>query len=306
MEAYLAQIGQGYVIDSTNLSNTYTRNRIRHMLVPLIKEINPAFLQAVRRTTHALNADSKLLGRMAEDALAQATVKLEKPNMPEWAKRLEKYYPLRQGYDPAVISELPAPIRLRCYRAMLILAGQRYDADRLHLIDRYVINAMGSLQLDQNTTLYCRQDLLIIEHIIQPPCIVPQAVTIAAEEMPQFLRVNDDISLKITEITQTEIKLFVNNRSLQFKNAIDCDKINRIIKIRARQAGDRIALAGHNCTHTVKKLFNAQSVLPALRDSLVILSDEQGPVWLEGYGVSERVALTDETRRAVLITIQEE
>ena len=306
VEAYLAQIGQGYVIDSTNLSNAYTRNRIRHMLMPLIKEINPAFLQAVRRTTLALNADSKLLGNMAEDALARATVTLEKPNMPEWAKRLEKYYPLRQGYDPAVISQLPVPIRLRCYRAMLILAGQRYNTDRLHLIDRYVINALGSLQLDKKTTLYCRQQLLMIEQIIQPPCVAPQLVTIAVDKTPLFLRGNEDVTLKITAITQTEIKLFVNNRGLQFKNAIDCDKINKIIKIRARQAGDRIALAGHNCTHSVKKLLNAQSVLPALRDSLVILSDEQGPVWLEGYGVSERVALTDETRRAVLITIQEE
>ncbi|HWP51435.1 MAG TPA: tRNA lysidine(34) synthetase TilS C-terminal domain-containing protein, partial [Clostridia bacterium] len=68
----------------------------------------------------------------------------------------------------------------------------------------------------------------------------------------------------------------------------------------------RIALAGHNCTQSLKMLLNAVAVPAAIRDGLAILSDEKGPVWIEGFGVSERAAISHDTRRAVLITIQED
>lgn len=38
-----------YVTDSTNLSTIYTRNKIRHNVIPSLKEINPDFLSAVSR-----------------------------------------------------------------------------------------------------------------------------------------------------------------------------------------------------------------------------------------------------------------
>lgn len=47
---YLAQCGQSYVTDSTNLQDTYTRNKIRLKLLPLMEEINPAVRQTLLRT----------------------------------------------------------------------------------------------------------------------------------------------------------------------------------------------------------------------------------------------------------------
>ena len=49
VETYLASLGQDYVTDSTNMDETYTRNRIRHTVVPALWAIQPSAAQAAAR-----------------------------------------------------------------------------------------------------------------------------------------------------------------------------------------------------------------------------------------------------------------
>ncbi len=66
VEEYLREQGQTYREDSTNASDEYTRNRIRHALVPLMTEMSPEFLTMTERTTRLLREDEKCLSDMAE------------------------------------------------------------------------------------------------------------------------------------------------------------------------------------------------------------------------------------------------
>ena len=49
VEEYLALLGQPYCTDSTNLSDDYTRNRVRHDILPRLRELNPNFTGAMAR-----------------------------------------------------------------------------------------------------------------------------------------------------------------------------------------------------------------------------------------------------------------
>lgn len=51
---YLKAIGQDYVTDSSNLTDDYTRNKIRLNLLPLMAEINPSVNDTINATTHRL------------------------------------------------------------------------------------------------------------------------------------------------------------------------------------------------------------------------------------------------------------
>lgn len=53
--SYLHSIGQGYVTDSTNLEDEYTRNKIRLNLLPLMQEINPSVKESLLTTSNYLN-----------------------------------------------------------------------------------------------------------------------------------------------------------------------------------------------------------------------------------------------------------
>lgn len=52
--AYLATLGQTWVEDSSNASDDYARNRIRHHLLPLLQELNPTALQNISSTANHL------------------------------------------------------------------------------------------------------------------------------------------------------------------------------------------------------------------------------------------------------------
>ena len=58
IERYCRDNSLGYVTDSTNLSDGYTRNKIRHNVIPTLREINPSFeLAALRFCESAALAD---------------------------------------------------------------------------------------------------------------------------------------------------------------------------------------------------------------------------------------------------------
>jgi tRNA(Ile)-lysidine synthase len=49
IEAYASENNLEYVEDSSNSSDKYTRNRIRHKIVPQLEKINPSFRKALRK-----------------------------------------------------------------------------------------------------------------------------------------------------------------------------------------------------------------------------------------------------------------
>lgn len=57
---YLQQIGQDYVTDSTNLTDEYTRNKIRLKLLPLMEEINPSVKRSLAETANRLSKASSI------------------------------------------------------------------------------------------------------------------------------------------------------------------------------------------------------------------------------------------------------
>lgn len=71
-EAYCAAHGLCYVTDSTNLTDSCTRNHIRHNILPQLFRVNPGALEAVGRMTAALRRDADYLSGAAREAGARA------------------------------------------------------------------------------------------------------------------------------------------------------------------------------------------------------------------------------------------
>lgn len=71
---YCNEEGLEFVDDPSNQSLEYTRNRLRHEVLPALRAVNPAVDQALRRTARALSRDEDYLEEQAEAALAQCTV----------------------------------------------------------------------------------------------------------------------------------------------------------------------------------------------------------------------------------------
>ncbi len=69
ISAYLAENSIPHVEDSTNAEDDCTRNRLRHYVVPLLEQENPAAAQTVSRVCRSLRADNDFLDQAARTAL---------------------------------------------------------------------------------------------------------------------------------------------------------------------------------------------------------------------------------------------
>lgn len=69
--AFLTALGQTWVDDSSNATDNFARNHIRHHLLPLMEEVNPAALQNILTTARNLRSTADLLdGEVTDDAAA--------------------------------------------------------------------------------------------------------------------------------------------------------------------------------------------------------------------------------------------
>lgn len=57
-----------YCTDSTNDDTDYTRNRVRHVIFPRLKEINPSFEESLARQSEILTCEDDFLNRCGNDA----------------------------------------------------------------------------------------------------------------------------------------------------------------------------------------------------------------------------------------------
>lgn len=112
VEEYLKERGQDYVTDSTNLSDDYTRNRIRHIILPEMKKINGSLVSTMTRMERNLRSDSDYLESLAEEALAAAKT--------------------GRGYDAKKLSEYPLPVKSRAVRRILSEGGIEPSALRIN------------------------------------------------------------------------------------------------------------------------------------------------------------------------------
>jgi tRNA(Ile)-lysidine synthase len=74
IEEYCRSFGIEYVTDSTNLCDDYTRNKIRHKVIPILKEINPSVVETVKRTTDNLKEISWEIAAKTEEYIKAKTL----------------------------------------------------------------------------------------------------------------------------------------------------------------------------------------------------------------------------------------
>lgn len=67
--AYLTEQGLTWVEDSTNRDGKYRRNRLRGEVIPILREMNPAFSETVSRTARLLRRDEETLEELAAGAV---------------------------------------------------------------------------------------------------------------------------------------------------------------------------------------------------------------------------------------------
>lgn len=262
VETYCKNNSIRYVTDSTNLSDDYTRNKIRHRVIPVLKEINPSAERAAVRAASELSEDSLFLEECADRYLYE--------NLSGG------------GLD---VSSLPkAPIAKRAIKKFAEISADELSLDNLHISEIYrICGARGRTGLPSGFYAEIKDGRLFI--------------TKEKEKNAKNFEFKVKTERRINDLFTNGEK--INN--LLLNNSLDCDKIIGKSVLRTRQAGDCIRLLGRGCTKSLKKLMNEYRVPTELRDTLPVLADDSGVIWIFGIGVAQRCAVTKNSRDIMII-----
>lgn len=284
VEDYLGALGQPYCTDSTNLTDDYTRNRIRHDILPRLCALNPNFPGAMARMLPRLAAQQALT-----DCLA--------------AQSAQQLHAACGGLSRQGLSALPEPV---CDRLLLRLLEQNRLPVSAAAVERMTetLRTGGKLDLAARSWFFVAQGDLAAVIYAPPGGIPPVPVRLPQEETPVILPFSPQKSLILTLCNK-----IVANTSEKFnisllKYAIDCDRIKGYSFMRTRRPGDTFIVGKKQLS--LGEAWAAAGIPALLRPALMVLADEQGVLWAEGIGSSSRAAVTENTKQYVIIECQEE
>ncbi len=258
VEDYCKQNNLSFVTDSTNFSDDYSRNKIRHNVIPVLKEINSAAEESALRTAQSLMEDNLFLENIAEELLFK--------NSNEQGLNISDF----ENIAPAVAKRV-----IKKYFEILFV-GVLLDNRHLNDIYSLCLKGSGKLSLPSNLYAVVKNGILYFD----------------GEDQDNDI----NFAVKINE------KEKINN--LFSNNWVDCDKIVGKWILRTREEGDSIRLFGRGVTKTLKKLFTENKVPNEIRSKIPVIADDNGVIWVYGFGVAQRVAVTKNSKKILEVEVQ--
>lgn len=267
IEAYLAEKNQTFVTDSTNLSDDYARNKIRHRIVPEMQAVHGAFPSCVTRMVQSFAED--------EDFLTAE------------AKRCEKQ---------SLFTLHPA-IRKRIIINQLKSHNLKVCTEKIDEIEEALMLHKSRIMLENG--FFAAFDKGVMRIYREQPSEIPEAVVTEPDREYPF---NGErivkISVQSDEIApETDI---VNKNSTIYY--ADYDTIQGDIVLRNRLRNDVIKPANSVHTKELRKILQ-QKLPPEKRKISAVLEDKNGIIWAEHAGIAHRVKPDENTENYLRIEI---
>lgn len=269
IEDFLEKRGQSYVTDSTNLSDEYSRNKIRHLVVPQLKVLNGALMQSYSKTAERIRTDCDFLEGEADRAFEKC--------------RLEK------GYDAESLKKLHESIRRRTVMRILGREGVKVAQDMIEEVDRIICGG-GRVNVKGGLHAVCSKGILTFAQGEQLVRKAFESVIINGDG--EYIYRGRRITVKLQPLNEN----FANVHKKFANCCLDYDKIKGEIAVGGRLEGDKIRLVNRDFDSDVRKLINKGFRLQD-RNSAVLLRDEDGVVFVEGVGAADRVKITAQTHK---------
>jgi tRNA(Ile)-lysidine synthase len=285
-EAYCREMGWQPLEDSTNRSPRYRRNRLRHRLLPLLREYNPRLDDALLRLASAVALERQALAETAAEKLAALG------SSEGGAARLSL----------SGLRSLPAGLRLQVLRlAAGQVLGNVQDIGTRHLramADAADKTAGTRLDLPRRLGLRVEYGSLVLFSMDEEAVdALPDGETaLAVPGRTAVGRWLFDASVE----SPAESALSASD---EWEVSMNVDALIGDLRVRRRRRGDRFRPLGLAGEKKLQDLLVDAKVPRDRRDAVPVVCDAHGIVWVAGQRLAERVRVTASTRRVLRLRV---
>jgi tRNA(Ile)-lysidine synthase len=276
-----------YREDSSNLDTSFTRNRVRHELIPLLRrDFNPSIVSALARTSCSMAQAEELLSALADSAARDVVVESADGSMSLDSEGIRAYDKITWSY-----------VFRRAFRA---LAGDSQTLSHAHLeaLTELVERRPTGTSVHLPGGIRARKGYGTVEiyrHAPrQEPAFAEQEVLLPGlTSLPGF---GGELETRIVDGSELPSDLASSDPTVEL---FDVEGIRPPLTVRARRPGDRIELFGSGGTKKLKDLLIDMKIPPGSRDRLPIVADGGGILWVAGVRRSDRARITAGTTQAL-------
>jgi tRNA(Ile)-lysidine synthase len=260
--------------DKSNAETMYARNKIRHLVIPVLMEVNPSFKETLNETADRLSGIDEILSGYIDEIRLQVSVKKGSATLFN-IEKLKAYL-----NNKALIFELFSPYGI---------SGSA-TGDLLRLMT----GRTGKQLFSKTHSLLRNRNELIVS-----PLAVGSREYYLINDVEDFLAVPGIKSAGIKNAGSDYI--IPREKSIA---GIDSDKLKFPLIIRRSEAGDFFYPLGMNHKKKLSDYFIDGKYSLVKKENTLILESEGKIVWIIGERLDDRFKVTESTTEVLTIELR--
>ena len=305
IEAFLTQMTIEWRQDTSNESTEYTRNRIRHELIPYLKNhFNPQVSDALLRLSRTAQASSRIFNQQPDKELTHFILERSKHRLILDAARLALESQDRQ-----------IDIIFQTLTAMEVSLG-RIGYKQINEMFKLINHSTGGgsgCQYPDGLQVQRDNEKIIFQ---RPAPMAPvstksdfDAISIPTKGAidlpndifqidPKTMMAQPAQKISVEQVAPQEGYLpeFLENKT-SFSEVVDLDRCQGELYLRVWRPGDRFTPLGMTGEKTLGDFFTDLKIPALWRSRVGLVCDDQGILWVLGLRIAERVKVREGTSR---------
>lgn len=294
IEAWLTERGIEWRHDCSNDTDDYTRNKIRHQILPVAEtQINENAVLHMNRAAGQLAAAEDYLAKRAEEA---------------WEDCVR---PLEGGCGVLIIDDSLLALHPYLRKRVLLEAMQRTAG---------TARDIGAAHVEAVEDLFGRQcgrrlhlaygmraertyeGVMIRKNVSDSQDAGMEAVEL---KIPGSTRISGHGVFE-TRVFSLGKQKFCEFPKDGYTKWFDYDKIKSTVRIRTRQTGDYFAIDAEGNTQKLKSYLIDRKIPAGERDKLLLAADGEHIMWIVGYRCSSGYYLDEDTKKVLEVRYRSE
>jgi tRNA(Ile)-lysidine synthase len=256
--------------DSSNASDHYTRNKIRHHIIPQLLDLNPNLLSGFQQTALRLRAAEEAWNEKLQ-AISENYFQFKKNGV-----EIDKSF-LKKSHATVYLSEL--------------LAEYGFNLSQLQSFD---FSRVGAQLISSNYVLNVDRKMILLSK---------SSDSEHSKFFPKEIGIEENIvdipfgNIKIEFISKDEVN-FANDKNIAF---IDFESLKEPFEIDLWHEGDRIQPIGMRGKKKISDILIDQKVPLSRKKQILVLKSGGEIVWVIGYKFSELFKVKNDSSRILKI-----
>ena len=327
IEAYLSFIGQDYVEDETNASTDYSRNRIRHEIIPGLLQICPGAKKNILEAAAVFSETESYLSEetgacfIKHVSLLNETGDCMNQERPVTDKiKEDASHLITPGLliRDSLLQEHPCMINRVLYEGLSRVAGRKKDISKVQVRELYdlfgkntgkrrdFIYGIKAVRTYDGVRLYTEETLETGPNRTKED---EEAFVLDLSDGDVRKKLESGQKIKVSfrgENYFLSVSAYDGNKKIPDKTYtkwFDYDKINNCLTFRTPREKDYFVVNSEGNKKELKKFFKDEKVEREFRQSMTVIADGFHILWIVGMRMSKFYQVQGNTERILEIQL---